>query len=48
MPTSGIAILRAFGDDADAAVRADADPAAHHDAVHERDDTAWGSGRCTR
>ena len=29
--------LRGVGDDADAAVRADADAAAHHDAVHQRD-----------
>ncbi len=29
--------FRGVGDDADAAVRADADAAAHHDAVHQRD-----------
>jgi len=37
MPTSGHAQLRGVGDDAHTAVRADADAAAHHDAVHHGD-----------
>ena len=37
MPDLGHPHLGGVGDDADAAVRADPDTAAHHDAVHDRD-----------